>query len=198
MSRYYIGSDPDHLRVLGALSRRGLARRGLGAIAQLVGITSKTAVQEAALSIGLDFGTLRALIGEVHGDVEIGQSISPRERAAGVIDRDNVVDAVRRARAIQVGPREAGATVSAVASGIYEGGEEPSVVVSIIYRQTAREEVFSDFERNIQLLAEKLASDFAQKEILVRWADGTLQSASPVGLPEPGPDLDAWLGEHIT
>ena len=187
---YYEIDDPTYVRLFRALAV-AKSRRSDTRVEDLSGLTPRRARYAAQLSIGLEVG-LAGLVDEMHGDAIVGSELAARR--AKKIPRRDVIEGVKALRKAQVG-RAAGATITS-AEGVFEGGSEKSVVVDFGYIRSDAEKTPQAFVRHIAELAERAASAWAQREVLVQWQRGRrslLQRASPRGLPPPGPKLEAWL-----
>lgn len=153
--------------------------------------------QGARLSIGLKVDALRDLVGVRirPGDPEMGSELGFFDRVLGRIREDAVQEFVRAERVEQVG-EDAGATFTSTV-GVFAASREPSIVIDILYFPSTSEPTFTEFEENVWALGERLALGFAQYAVLVETDDGkdrpALGQATPLGLPEPGPELEQAL-----
>jgi len=111
-----------------------------------------------------------------------------------------LVSAVANRRAKQVGLD--GANLSAVDQrGRYQGEPEPSVRVDMIWIPSKREPSRAAFYKNIRMLAQQVAGDLAQREVIVEWDSpdrrGRVDTASPSKAPAPTSDkFCTWVRKH--
>jgi len=89
-------------------------------------------------------------------------------------------------------------------AGSYKGQKEPSASVELAWipGDNKNENTRAAFFRNVKRLAQEVAHDLAQREVLVEWdapgRRGRVDSASPVKAPSPTnrPDFCDWVREH--
>lgn len=155
-------------------------KRGLG----LTGVGTYGIGTKASLYIGRTTG-LR------YSGWREGESISPVA----------LLGAVGRRRANQVGI--VGTNLSAVdMKGRYKGAPEKSVRVDMIWVPTKREPTAKDFFSHISALAQQVAGDLAQREVIVEWdapgRRGKVDTASPTKSPSPTnkKKFCAWVRRH--
>lgn len=191
--RYFEIEDETYVANVRSLAASRGGRGVALSLGGLLGLAPRRARYSAKLSVGLTVG-LANFIDERHGDAVIGSGLTAEQK----IRRRDVVNEVKRLRIAQVGKDVAGATITH-AEGVFEGGSEKSVVVEFDYIRSDREPTPEVFVRNVAELAERAASAFAQKEVLIAWQLGRraeTQRASPRGLPPPGRRLNAWLARR--
>lgn len=154
---------------------------------------SRAAVPTATLLIGRTVDALADAVGVATGPAcVIGGALTRKETAERRFSNEKVLEVARRLRLEQAG--RGGATV-VNARGAYETYRpENSSVVTI---RAAADESPALFTRRIGDLAERLACDLAQAEIIIEERLGArLQErrASPKGLPAPdSPAFDAAI-----
>jgi hypothetical protein len=134
----------------------------------------------------------------------VGQTagLDTRGRTTGdPIPLEDAVGAVMRRRRGQVGREHAGANVVA-ATGFYGGEPEGAIRVCLDWFPTPRERTRRVFDRNVRRLAQGVADELSQREVLVEWrARGRFartDGASPPGAPSPT-DRErfcAWVRRH--
>jgi hypothetical protein len=113
---------------------------------------------------------------------------SRRFREGTQIPTERVLASVVGRRATQVGSANVGLSSFDV-KGIYKGAREPSMRIDLVY--TGDEPTPAAFFRNSRRLAQQVAGDLAQREVIVeqhsprRKGHGTIRTASPVGAPSP-------------
>lgn len=154
-------------------------KRGAG----LSGVGTYGLSTKASLYIGRKTG-LR------YGGWKEGESISPVALMA----------AVGRRRGNQVGIP--GVNLSAVdMKGRYKGAPEKSVRVDMIWIPSKKEPTRKDFYRNVTKLAQQVAGDLAQREVIVEWRSpdrrGRVDTASPTKAPSPtSAKFCKWVRQH--
>lgn len=162
----------------GAYSQALAGATGIGGY----GIYTRAGKTKAVLSIGrlagLDLGRFRE-----------GQRITPL----------SALRAVMRRRMEQVDPRAAASTTM-LATGFYGGRREPASKIEIVWTPD-QERTSRQFVRNVKRLAQEVAGDLAQREILVEWdaprLRGRAETASPRMAPSPtSAKFCAWVRRH--
>jgi hypothetical protein len=128
---------------------------------------------------GLDYGEWRE-----------GDKIPSRSVEGTVVGR----------RAEQVGVAHTGLT-RIDARGVYQGGSEPSARVTLVWVKSSAEKTPQEFFRNMPKLAQRVASDLAQREVLIEWdapmRRGRVDRASPLAAPSPASKkFCSWVREH--
>lgn len=107
-------------------------------------------------------------------------------REGQTISMDAAVSVVNRRRAGQVGQRQVGLTATRT-EGRYKGGKEPSLNLEIAFVPSAKEKTKTAFFRNVKKLAQGIASDLAQREVIVAWdapgRRGKIDTATPSKAP---------------
>ena len=110
--------------------------------------------------------------------------------------------AIAHRRQQQIGPKHVGVTVLP-GIGYYQGKDEPTTRVEIAWIPNKREGGVPAFRRNVRKLAQAVATDLAQREIIIEWEGAGVrdhvESASPSKAPKPG-DEDSpfcrWVRER--
>ena len=115
------------------------------------------------------------------------------------VAKEDILAAVTRRRAKQIGPANVGFSVT-MTEGKYKGSAERSVKVDIIYDKFAGE-TRKQFERNVKQLAQGVAADLAQREVIVEWQApgkrGRVDTPSPPKAPSPKDKrFCAWVREN--
>jgi hypothetical protein len=118
------------------------------------------------------------------------------------ISTDAVERAIAKARVGQVGVGVYGATITAT-EGRYRGQKERSVKVELVFVPFAREKTPAAFARNVKALAQDVATDLAQREIVIEWtAPGKLGGRTDTATPKAAPPATrgeafcAWVRKH--
>jgi hypothetical protein len=175
-------TDIKKLRLMG----RSLGHvKGLG-LGNVDGVGSYGPTEKATLYVGLKTG--------------IDQANTP---TGAPVHADSVEDAVFALRTRQVGVKDASQTTT-IAQGKYRGSSEPSLKIDLVHTFPDRETSREAFETNVRTLAEELAGEFAQREILIEWTKPVdvkeksrgknktktvtrieTETASPTGAPAP-------------
>lgn len=166
----------------------------------LSGIGPKEQRYAADITVGRAVDSLLFLVGkQTHSVADvIGNAVhdahEPQPSERFVFSEEALLDVVKRVRRKQAGV--AGWTVSSASGGFEDNPEEPVTELRLLWFQSPDEPDFLAFETNVLELAEQLALDFAQKEILVALhAAGRedIVRVSPKGMPAPGDGLDEYL-----
>lgn len=115
------------------------------------------------------------------------------------IEKASILAVVTRRRAKQIGAEEVGYSVT-ITEGKYRGSAERSVKVDIIH-DASTGETRKQFERNVKQLAQGVAGDLAQREVIVEWQApgkrGRVDTASPPKAPSPKDKrFCAWVREN--
>lgn len=169
-------------------SARAEARR-----ASLSGIGEKEQRYSADITIGRAVDSLRTILGHRVGGGVVGGALD-EQPGRFVFSEEELLEDVKRIRRSQAGV--AGWTVSSASGGFEDNPEEPVTEIRLLWFQSSDEPDFLAFETNVLHMAEQLALDFAQKEILVALhAAGRedIVRVSPKGMPAPGQALDDYL-----
>lgn len=151
---------------------------------QLSGYASYGEGTKATLKIGLKAGL-------DYGEWREGDRI-PDASASSVVY-------FRRAR--QIGAGEVGLT-AVKAEGRYRGQREPSVGVDLIWIPSKREPTRAAFFKNVRRLAQEVAADLAQREVIVEWdapgRRGRVDTATPTKAPlaTDAKRFCRWVREH--
>jgi len=123
---------------------------------------------------------------------EVGLSTGPKPEGT-ILTENQVVGKVMGLRVEQAGPA-AGATIVS-AKGVYKGKHEPSVKIELV--DTGIDRGPNGFQRNVKQLAENVAKELGQREVIIEWQDGkktTTATASPAGAPSPtSPKFCDWV-----
>ena len=120
-------------------------------------------------------------------------------REGQAIPDSRAVQVVSRRREQQIGSFDATITH---AEGYYRGKPEESIQVRIIFVPSPRERTFQAFSRNIRQLAQRVAADLAQREVLIDWqVPGKAirtDTASPLRAPAATDEKKfcAWVRKH--
>lgn len=138
--------------------------------------------------------------------LSIGQTTGLRYagwREGEKIDPTALIAAVMRRRGQQVGVQNV--NLSAIEmEGRYKGQPEDSMQVGLIFIPSKKEKSRAAFYRNIKTLAQRIAGDLAQREVIIEWNSpdrrGRTDSASPMRAPPPSDRADSkfckWVREH--
>lgn len=116
------------------------------------------------------------------------------------INPTSLLIAVARRREDQVG--ETNVNFSSVKmDGRYQGSPEKSARVDLIWIPSKREPTARKFFSNITKLAQQIAGDLAQREVIVEWdapnRRGRVDTASPTKAPPPtSAKFCTWVRKH--
>lgn len=112
-----------------------------------------------------------------------------------LIPRNTAMGAIAGRRIAQVGYSAASSTTS-MAEGVYQGKPEPTLKVEIAFTREPDETTLPKFRKNIQALAENVAKDLGQREVLIEWMVGGKKTETATASPKgaPAPTSDAFCG----
>lgn len=123
-------------------------------------------------------------------------------RTGQAISEGQVLAVVVKRRADQIGSDAVGMSATST-KGRYKGKREPSVNIEIAWTQTPRKETTRGaFFRNMKALAQGVASDLAQREVIVEWdapgRRGRIDTATPKAAPATANNkrFCAWVREN--
>ena len=121
-------------------------------------------------------------------------------REGSIVPMRVVLATVLERRARQIGGNDAGYAVTET-KGRYGGKSEPSVNVELVWTGAKKEPSRATFFRNVARLAQDIASDLAQREVIVEWnapgRHGRVDTATPSKAPSAlSPAFCAWVRRH--
>lgn len=97
-----------------------------------------------------------------------------------------IVTSIVGRRAEQIGPAATGLTY-VTASGVYRGQREQSARVELQWEKSKREPSVAAFSRNVKKLAQHVAGDLAQREVIVEWNTSRKRGHTDIATPTKAP-----------